>query len=68
MTKTDDNKIVLDTDNVFEMAMVLGKALKKDPRMARMDAAKDAYEKDPELMTLMSEYEVQQKAMEMEIR
>ncbi|MCQ2428987.1 MAG: YlbF family regulator [Clostridia bacterium] len=64
MTKTEDNKIVLDTDNVFEMAMVLGKALKKDPRMVRMDAAKEAYEKDPELMTLMSEYEVQQKAAE----
>lgn len=64
MKQTEDNKIMLDTDNVFEMAMVLGKALKKDPRMVRMDKAREAYEADPELSTLMAEYEVQQKAME----
>lgn len=60
----EDKKIVLDTDNVFEMAMVLGKALKKDPRMTRMEAARKAYEEDPEINTLMAEYEVQQKAVE----
>lgn len=30
----------LDPSNVFEMAMVLGKALKNDPRLVRMDRAK----------------------------
>ena len=53
-----------DTANVFELAMVLGKALKKDPRMVRMDEAREAYERDPELSGLLAEYEVQQKAME----
>ena len=32
----------LDPSNVFEMAMVLGKALKNDPRLVRMDRAKEA--------------------------
>lgn len=64
MQKTEDNRVQLDTDNVFEMAMVLGKALKKDARMVRMDEARQAYEQDPELNTLLAEYEVQQKAIE----
>lgn len=61
----DTNKnITPDTDNVFELAIVLGKALKKDPRMVRMDAARKAYEENAELNTLMAEYEVQQKAIQ----
>lgn len=54
----------LDPSNVFEMAMVLGKALKKDPRMVRMDEAKAAYEADESLCTMLTEYEVQRKAIE----
>lgn len=53
-----------DTQNVFELAIVLGKALKKDPRMVRMDEARKAYEQDETMTALMTEYEVQQKAMQ----
>lgn len=54
----------IDTQNVFELAIVLGKALKKDPRMVRMDEARKAYEQDETMTALMTEYEVQQKAMQ----
>ena len=60
----ENNQISIDKDNVFELALTLGKALKKDARLVRMDAARKAYENDPELATLMKEYEVQQKALE----
>ena len=53
-----------DQSNVFELAIVLGKALKNDPRMLRMDAARKAYEEDDTVTTLMAEYEVQQKALQ----
>ncbi len=59
-----ENNQNLDQKNVFELAIVLGKALKNDPRLVRMEEARKAYESDPELTTLMAEYEVQQKAME----
>ncbi len=59
-----ENNQNLDQKNVFELAIVLGKALKNDPRLVRMETARKAYESDPELTTLMAEYEVQQKAME----
>ena len=59
----NQNKTI-DTQNVFELAIVLGKALKKDPRMVRMDEARKAYEQDETISTLMAEYEVQQKAMQ----
>ncbi len=54
----------IDTANVFEMAIILGKALKADPRLVRMEAARKAYEEDKSLTGLMSEYDVQQKAMQ----
>ena len=53
-----------DTPNVFELAIVLGKALKADPRLVRMENARKAYEQDDTVTTLMTEYEVQQKAMQ----
>lgn len=53
-----------DSSNPFELAIVLGKALKKDPRLVRMEAARHAYEDNADIKTLMTEYEVQQKAME----
>ncbi len=59
-----ENNMNLDTSNVFELAIALGKALKNDPRLIRMDAARRAYEEDKTISTLMMEYEVQQKAMQ----
>ena len=53
-----------DSSNVFELAVVLGKALKADPRLVRMENARKAYEQDDTVTTLMAEYEVQQKAMQ----
>ena len=53
-----------DSSNVFELAVVLGKALKADPRLVRMENARKAYEQDDTITTLMAEYEVQQKAMQ----
>ena len=50
--------------NVFELAMILGKALKEDERLVRMQKAREEFEKNEQLSTLMTEYEVQQKAME----
>lgn len=52
---------------IFEIAAELGKALKEDERMKRLEAAKKAYESDPELQKMMVEYEVQQRALQGEI-
>ncbi|MBQ9162643.1 MAG: YlbF family regulator [Clostridia bacterium] len=52
------------TPNVFELAMKLGLALKDDPRLVRMQKAREAFENDADMSTLMTEYEVQQKALE----
>ena len=60
----ENQKKTPDTQNVFELAIVLGKALKADPRLVRMEAARKAYEQDDTMTTLMTEYEVQQKAMQ----
>ena len=49
---------------IFELAAQLGKALKQDERLVRMANAKQAYETDGELRTLMREYQVQQIALE----
>lgn len=49
---------------IFELAAQLGKALKQDERLVRMANAKEAYETDGELRTLMREYQVQQIALE----
>ena len=52
---------------IFELAAELGKALKNDERLVRLDEAKKAYEADKDLQKLMIEYEVQQKALQHEI-
>ena len=52
---------------IFELAAELGKALKEDARMKRLEDAKKAYEADPDLQRMMVEYEVQQKALQGEI-
>ena len=52
---------------IFELAAELGKALKEDVRMKKLDEAKKAYEADPDLQKMMVEYEVQQRALQVEI-
>ena len=49
---------------IFALAAQLGQELKKDERLVRMSKAKEAYETDGELRTLMREYQVQQIALE----
>ena len=52
---------------IFELAAALGKALKEDEKLVRLEKAKNAYEADKELQKYMIEYEVQQKALQGEI-
>ena len=52
---------------VFELASQLGKALKEDEKLVRLEAAKKGYEADKDLQKMMIEYEVQQKALQGEI-
>ena len=49
---------------IFRLAMELGKEIKKDPRMIRFEKAKMVYENDTTLQKLLSEYDVQQAAMQ----
>ena len=57
----------MENNNIFELAAALGKALKDDARLVRLDAAKKAYESDKDLQKHMIEYEVQQRALQGEI-
>ena len=52
---------------IFELAAELGKALKNDEKLVRLENAKTAYEAETELNKKMIEYEVQQKALQLEI-
>jgi cell fate (sporulation/competence/biofilm development) regulator YmcA (YheA/YmcA/DUF963 family) len=52
---------------IFELAAELGKALKDDEKLVRLAQAKSAYSSDGDLQKKMVEYEVQQKALQMEI-
>ena len=52
--------------SIEEIAAQLGKAIKEDDRIKELNAARDAYETNEELRTLMTEYEVNQKAIEFE--
>ena len=52
---------------VFELAAELGKALKADDKLIRLENAKKGYEEDKDLQKMMVEYEVQQKALQGEI-
>lgn len=52
---------------IFEIAAQLGKTLKEDERLVRLENAKKAYQESPELSKMMIEYEVQQKALENEV-
>ena len=51
---------------IFELAAELGKTLKNDKRLIALDEARKAYESDERVMKLMTEYEVQQKAINYE--
>lgn len=57
----------MEATNIFEIAAALGKALKEDEKLVRLDAAKKAYEADGDLQKMLVEYEVQQKALQGEI-
>lgn len=48
---------------IMELAAQLGQAIKADARVAKMEEAKVAYEKDEEIQKLMLEYNAQQIAM-----
>ncbi len=52
---------------IFELAAELGKALKNDDKLVRLDAARKKYEQDTDLQKMLVEYEVQQKALQGEI-
>ena len=52
---------------IFELAAQLGKKLKEDEKLIRLENAKKAYKESPELGKMMIEYEVQQKALENEV-
>ena len=51
---------------IFELAAELGKQLKEDARIKRLDAAREAYEADEKVMSLSMEYAVQQQALQQE--
>ena len=51
---------------IFELAAELGRTLKADKRLIALEEARKAYENDERVSKLMTEYEVQQKAMQNE--
>ena len=52
---------------IFELAKLLGEAIKKDIRLIEFEEAKKAYENDEELQNALKEYEVQQQALQSEM-
>ena len=52
---------------IVELAAALGDALKEDQKLVRLNLAKKAYEENGELQKKLVEYEVQQKALQVEI-
>ena len=52
---------------IFELAKLLGEAIKKDVRLVEFEEAKKAYENDLELQSALKEYEVQQQALQSEM-
>ena len=49
--------------SIYSLAAELGKAIKEDERMIRMEKAKKAYEADNIIFSLLTEYQVQQQAL-----
>ena len=48
---------------IMELAAQLGQAIKADPRIAKMEEARIAYEKDEAIQSMMLEYNTQQIAL-----
>ena len=48
---------------IHELAIEIGKAIKADERMIRLNAAREAYEANEELGSALMEYEIQQRAL-----
>ena len=53
--------------DIMELAALLGKTLKEDERLIKLEEAKKEYTSDAELQKKLVEYEVQQKALQGEI-
>ena len=51
---------------IFELAAELGRVLKEDERLVRLEAARVAYENDAQILALATEYEAQQRAIQIE--
>ena len=49
--------------SIYALAAELGKAIKADERMIRMENAKEAYESSERIANLMMEYGIQQQAL-----
>ena len=49
--------------SIYSLAAELGKAIKADDRMIRMEKAKEAYDKSEKIGKLMMEYGIQQQAL-----
>ena len=52
---------------IFELAAELGKALKADERLIKLEKAKKAYEENKTLQRNIVEFDVQQKALQQEM-
>lgn len=52
---------------IFELAKLLGEAIKKDTRLVEFEEAKKAYETGSDLQNALREYEVQQQALQSEM-
>ena len=52
---------------IMELAALLGKTLKEDERLIKLEEAKKEYTSDAELQKKLVEYEVQQRALQAEI-
>jgi len=48
---------------IFEMAKLLGLAIREDERIKKLEEAKEIYENDEKIRILTTEYDVQQKAL-----
>lgn len=48
---------------IHELAVEIGKAIKADERMIRLNTARAAYEANEELSSALMEYEIQQRAL-----
>lgn len=49
--------------SIYSLAAELGKTIKEDERMIRMEKAKEAYEGSEKIANLMMEYGIQQQAL-----